>query len=401
MARKKSQALSLISRILGDRSVTWLKPLALIFATTITALSIFRLIRVSSRGGNDWITGDWLIRYADGYVRRGLLGEVAWSVSTIPGLQLIWVVTAMQVLTFGTLAVFSVLLYVKSPPRLSTTLLFVSPAFLAFHFWDFQGGFRKEIFVLAVFAALLWWSTKSFARRRHRTVFLTCWALAPAIFGFVHEAMVFYAPLMLISLWLVGKRLEFSPTALGVTSVFGGILASIPVGLSLVYPGGEIERQAICNSVTSAGFEPNICGAAIGAIAWPLDQAIQVVADAATPLYLWLAAIALAPFVLLRVRRSVIISTLLATTALVPIFIVGADWGRWIHIFIAIATLTIFRLLNDQSGEESFQALNPLAGLAVAGVYTFGWHIPHFAASRWGPEILNIISPLLRGTGYE
>lgn len=376
-----------------------LKILAMVFVIVLTALSIARLVRVSGRGGNAWITGDWLIHYADGYVRRGLLGEVAWVTASALSVELIWVITALQIGSFAALTVFSVLLFITGPPRLSTTLFFISPAFLAFHFWDFPGSFRKEIFVLAIFSGLLWWSTRNLHHSVTRFLFLASWAVAPAVFGFVHEAMVFYAPLMLVALWLVGARISLSPSSLWATTIVGGILSSVPLGLSLLYPGGVEEKEAICMSVVSTGLNPAVCGGAIGAIGWPLDEAVQVVVENATPLYLVLAAFALAPAILLTPHTRVVVAVGFATTALIPIFVVGADWGRWIHIFAAIVSLTLFRLASTGEIERLRPRLTIGPSTLIVAIYGLAWHIPHFAASYWGPGFVNVLRSVVGGAG--
>ena len=373
--------------------------LATTFIILLVAGSIFRLVRVSLSGGNIWITGDWLIRYADGFVRRGLLGEIAWTVSSLPGLSLLWAVTALQIFSFISFATFSILLFLQTTPRASSLLMFVSPAFLAFHFWDLQGGFRKEIFALAVFAFLLWISTQNLNGSMRKTMFLAGWSLAPALFAFVHEALVFFAPLMLIALWLVRSRVGVSAKSLWVTTIVGALLLVVPIVLSLLHPGDERESNLICMSAVSRGFDPSICSGAISALGWTGQEAYEHVAENATPIYALLAAIALLPFLAERRRRGLVVSIGVASLALVPIFVLGADWGRWIHIFVALLTLTVFAVDRRPAGKEVAE-LAPRVTALLLVVFALGWHLPHFAASYWGPQVIDIGRNVLGAFGF-
>jgi len=51
-------------------------------ATTITVLIAgFRLRGIAAVGGHGWVTGDWLINYSAGFIRRGLTGEIIFFIS--------------------------------------------------------------------------------------------------------------------------------------------------------------------------------------------------------------------------------------------------------------------------------------------------------------------------------
>jgi len=40
-------------------------------------------------GGHPWQTGDWLINYQSGFVRRGLIGELFFMLSRLTGLNML------------------------------------------------------------------------------------------------------------------------------------------------------------------------------------------------------------------------------------------------------------------------------------------------------------------------
>ena len=49
---------------------------------------------------NSWITGDWLINYADGIIRRGLSGEILIFLSNIFSLNVLYIVIFIQSILF-------------------------------------------------------------------------------------------------------------------------------------------------------------------------------------------------------------------------------------------------------------------------------------------------------------
>src|SRR5262249_30405052 len=50
-----------------------------------------------------WITGDWLINYSNGFVRRGLIGEISRQLYYAAGLDPISVLVAIKALLYTTL----------------------------------------------------------------------------------------------------------------------------------------------------------------------------------------------------------------------------------------------------------------------------------------------------------
>ncbi len=126
------------------RGLVHLQRLTLAFVAIVAVGAVFRLVRVNSLGGNFWITGDWLIRYADGYVRRGLLGELAWYLALPPGVDLLWAVTALQVMSFTAFAGFSFLLYLKTPPTSPQCYCSFPPRSSLFTSGIFKAAFGKK-----------------------------------------------------------------------------------------------------------------------------------------------------------------------------------------------------------------------------------------------------------------
>ena len=72
--------------------------------------------------------GDWLINYQAGFVRRGLIGEIIFRISSI-GLSITWITLVIQSITYLALGYFTLRLYFLQK-RSSAWLLFLfSPVY--------------------------------------------------------------------------------------------------------------------------------------------------------------------------------------------------------------------------------------------------------------------------------
>ena len=91
--------------------------------------------------------GDWLINYQDGFVRRGLIGQLIYSMSA-DGLSIIWVTYAIQCTIYILLSYYALRLYYSASRSRAWLLIIFSPAFIfLFPFYDPSGWYRKELLV--------------------------------------------------------------------------------------------------------------------------------------------------------------------------------------------------------------------------------------------------------------
>ena len=147
-------------------------------------------------GGHEWKTGDWLINYSDGFIRRGFFGSVIYSLSDF-GAPLLWLTYGIQIAIYYLMFMLVVKLYETSERGLFWLLILFSPAFLLFPFYDFGGGFRKETLVLTLFAyfSLLY---AKFSVDNGKIIWITLFYL---IAGLSHEITIFVLPFFIYLLW--------------------------------------------------------------------------------------------------------------------------------------------------------------------------------------------------------
>lgn len=345
-----------------------------------SALLIFPLLAMLLReysrqiaAGNDgWRTGDWLINYSAGPVRRGMLGSLFLWLNDV-GLPLVWSVFTVQALLYAVLYALVFKLYRATDRRLVWLLLLLNPAFILFPLYDPPGGFRKEIIIFVAFAGLC----LAYATRKYWTQALVAGLLLFVLGCFAHEGNALALPFFLYVIWRGykdGLQDGRKAAAVGVIFTLTGILA---VAFSATYRGDSAIAAGICQSLRARGLDATICD---GAIAW-LDKGTGYGWDAVrTKLGYYLRGyslafcLALAPLSLIKGWRFETKAIfVLGFAGLLPLYFVAVDWGRWIHIFVFFVSCYVMA----EGARNRLQARFEFMPLPFALIYLVSWSIPH------------------------
>lgn len=362
-------------------------------------LMIARLVIRYSVDGDSWQQGEWLINYSAGFIRRGFFGHGVYLIDQaglVPAALTLFVTQVTLVIAF--LIAVTVLL-LRAPLRFETLLVAVSPAFVFFPLWDFQGGLRKDLLLLTGFAWLVVWSGKAITRAGERALYLAAWIVFPAIAVINHEGLAFFLPAMFVVFWAISRQQTFSPRQVWGTIASAFALASIPLFLAIVYSGSEQQADAICQSLVEAGFRERMCWGAVWSLGWSLERGFEQTVFMASWWYLPLGLLALVPFLLFRYSKPLLIGSVAALVAVVPMFFLGGDWGRWIYLVVSIGSLGVLRLTG--SNELSPRVTSPRLSLsrplatALLLVYALAWHLPHAHASGIEPGLINLLEAFL------
>lgn len=304
-----------------------------------------------------WQTGDWLIDYSGGLVRRGISGQVI-SLFASDGSAAITIVVALQTTLAALLFMLVATLYLLTDRSAVWTMLVLSPSFLLFLALDPLGNGRKELLVLVglAIAAL---------GVRVGKPELGLWLAFPIFLlsVFVHEALVVTLPAFL---YLIFKSASMQ-RAWRITAAYGAAGVA-GVSLALLRPGSRSVAEQICAAWKAR--EINDCGGALAALGTPIATEALNLYSLMFPAY-WAylvpGALALIPFFVLRFLPGEWVVVMLITLATIPLFLVAWDYGRW--IFLIAAQLSIISL----SQARSLQPMNlPMYG-AVAYVLLWGF----------------------------
>jgi hypothetical protein len=263
------------------------------------------------------------------------------------------IVLAMQLAAY--LGLFYVVweLVTRSSWGLWISALIISPATLAFQVLNTEGGYRKEILLLAALGLLILLLLR---QKQPSDVWLTiCLSIGGIVTALSHEGLVFFAPYVLAALAI---GLNSVPRALRI-SLLPAIFTLGAFVLAIHHPGNMQMASRICASLgyTATGVWPPPCRGAIAALAG--DQATAragLLIDMKTYHYATLYAVTggLAlipiPFGVIALRKypgakrdlSILAFAAFASIAASSaLFIYADDWGRWIYCHL----VSIFLLL--------------------------------------------------------
>ena len=330
-----------------------------------------------------WITGDWLINYADGFVRRGLIGEVCRQLHVVAGIDPIAALIAFKSVLYATFCSALLLLGARRRIGIVEVALLLSPAMLPFEVYDPLGSGRKEIALLAAFAAYVLihqFISDPDARLVRRWQFWYLLILLPLL-TLIHEGLFFFLPFFLAYSWTRRGALDRdSVTAFGIPYA----AAAVALLVSWVFRGGSGTSAAMCSSIVSMNVDSQVCSGAVAA----LDHYDVYISSHDVARYSGLALLTLIPLFWLATQallasgqRATITAISIACAATLPLYLVSEDWGRWMHITAVLIFLTILACKEVQvplpAGQPAFAA----ACFATICVYVGSWELPHWIHS--------------------
>ena len=343
-----------------------------------------------------WPIAELLINYEGGFVRRGLLGQVALWISR--GLNVPYLRFYAIIFMIATLINFCNLYYLLGDYKkryLPIVLMVVlGPSLLMFPVYDVLAYFRKEILFVSVLlthaSILKLLLAEKIAERSYR-LFCIC-VLSPALVLclLLHELQIFLIPAHLcltVIAFSYRKTLRWS--------VF--LCYVIPVAAFLLvvqFSGTELIAQKILQSWDLQSGQ----GTAIEAIGWTMQRSInlslQIFSDSnSVQQYAlgWVLAV-IVPSVALgctiytrcgsRINLALLIGVLVvAALSTLPLYYIGWDYGRWISITswssVSVALAFPMTLKIGCSSITSSKPRFSLIATSLAIFYVATFALPH------------------------
>lgn len=378
----------------------WTIPrLALAATLSLLAAALFIVLADDFQDSfpNTYVWSDLLIGYQGGFIRRGLLGEIAFLLQPVIGADtfLTLIVAAAYVVT-----AVAVVALVCARFSYAGLLFLLSPAGLLFPANDPAGAYgRRDVFIIGAF--LLSLAAIRFSRPTAALGFLMAIYL---VAGLIHEVSWFYFPLATALL------LNTSARALPVRWMLGAAAACslymlAALGLTVAFKGSTAQADAIASAwqahVPAAYAERNAL-VSIGASA---SGSVKVVVESVLGLpailgYLIAIPLAAVPvLLLLRERRPRLsadplrlMAVFIALAGLTATFLIAADWGRFIHLALIhcfLALLLLPNLLPMPAGAArsrwGLDRASMPGALILAALYAGGWRVAHFTFNFENP----------------
>jgi hypothetical protein len=348
--------------------------------------SIFNLYYAPS-----YAIGDWLINYSQGFVRRGLSGEVILLLGHALHLPLPWTALLIEIPAY---AAFLAGVYRLAAPLRRDVLwycLLFSPASLPFMILNSPNGCRKEVLLFAALAGVL-----LMVRRGLDGVALSLTVTAIlAVLVLSHDALFCCFPYFVAAVALKTGGVRKLARVFALPLVTTGAL----MNLVRTHPGNMALAQGICRSVggrwITVDDTRDLCAGAIRHISWTVQQSRseELRNIHYWPLFLCTGLLSLIPFVAAVVRlyrrdtqrRAVQIiswTAVLCAALSSVLFYLTIDWGRWIHMqLICMLLVTLFAansapsFLPPPSGAAHHASPGTLLRIAAI-LYCTCWTLP-------------------------
>lgn len=346
---------------------------------------IYLVSNINNDKGDFWLSADWLINYSNGFIRRGLSGEILALLANLLNINLINLTSYVQASLMVLFITFSIFLYLKTSHSFVEKMLLCSPAFyIGFSYWTYRAAFRKELLLVTIFATLLLLihplKTKKICANHYLTVAIFFFA----VFAPIHEMIIFYCPFFIFLFVTLYYTHLIDKKIVAAAVVLFSLLSIVALILSYFYHGDNHSWKIICSSLTFEKSD-NFCNGAIYATSQNLAAAIantkyNAIYGDYLIYYPICCLLAFFPFIFvtyaktLPIKKFVIISIIF----IIPLFIVGYDWGRWISTYITLFTLLVFYLIQMQQAYiRPICYKHPMLFFIIFLLYIFSWIIPH------------------------
>jgi len=325
-------------------------------------------------------TGDWLINYDYGFVRRGLIGSLFTIIVKNFNLSysgLVWTIFFIQNIFYILIFYFIQKIYLLNKTNYFNLILFLSPAYILFPYYDFAGGYRKEIIAFLSFAIL----TYSYCKEIKSTKIIWTSLILYIIGLFSHEATIFILPFFIFILLKIKKNnlLSIKKTNTFIILFLTAALISFILSYlsSIDLKKNILIMNNTCKYFISIGFEDKICESAFIFIARTfkenLDEIIYTIYPRLSITFLLFFLSILPVFFSnwIKSKENKLV-TVVGIIFILPLFFIAHDFGRWIHIYI-FCLFTI--ILADKSKHKYNKKIIPTFFLVG---YLLLWSLPHY-----------------------
>jgi hypothetical protein len=314
-----------------------------------------------------WQTGDWLLNYSGGFMRRALVGELIERL-TPHDVSILKVTLVIQLVVLGGIFAATLFLFVRTTRSPAWAMLVLSPAFLLFEYLNPEGAVHKEI--IPVLALALF----SVGYRTERFLAFAVPATALYVLAVMsHETSYFLLPAFLFLVareWLRNPSRRRTLVTLGVVLC---IVVAVGLAISFLFPGGAAQRTAICATFARRGI---VCDQpTLEYLNYDLGASIHELWSRFFPAYwsyLPVIAAGLVPLFAVRFLPRFRWFALVFGLSMVPVFVTGTDWGRWVWTSIACLSLVALAVAEDAELAEMD------VPLYAAAAFCIGWGFWYF-----------------------
>lgn len=361
-----------------DAGRGWFAALSVVIAAYLfLVIGVQRLAESSA-----WITGDWLINYSDGFIRRGLVGEIGRQLHYAAGIDPVWVVVICKACCYAVMCAALLILARRRTTSLAEIVILLSPALLPFEINDPLGSGRKEVFLLAVFMLYVVADEFQQGLPQPPTKQWRFWYLVVTLplLTLIHEGLFFFFPFFFLYAWL--KHDDARREAVGFAVPY--VISVAVMALSWAFRGSSGIAAAMCSSLTSMALNPEMCKGATAA----LERYDVRIGLADMQRYVWLAILTFGPLLWYSAeaisaprRRRFLTGIALACLSTTPLYAASEDWGRWLHVAGMLVFMTALACKDVNIHLPARRPALAVPVFAAIAIFAFSWQLPHWIHS--------------------
>ena len=155
------------------------------FIYLILGIYVYSLLQINEFP-QKYVFTEWLINYQGGFIRRGLLGELIFNLSTKLNVEIKYLILIVQLLFYTIYFIFYYFLFSKIKINFFWILIIFSPILFAYPLIELMSLGRKDILIISFFLIYSSINYKSLNSLYFSFIFFF------GISTFVHEITFFY-----------------------------------------------------------------------------------------------------------------------------------------------------------------------------------------------------------------
>lgn len=312
-----------------------------------------------------WKIGEYLVNYDHGIIRRGLIGNLFIPIGRFFDLPALYI--SYYVFIFSNIIMFFIFyivrkLYLLNTVNIGSFMLLYSPLYILFPFYCFQVAYRKEILIYLSFSILAYafaFGVKKINQfKPNKYIWISFFIFFISLFS--HETTIFTLPFFLFLIYKIKKKnlITYNKAKLYYALFFTATLLAL---LLSFYLSTDLERNLLisnqlCSDLLEYGFAKQMCIPLSSGIAKNTIDYINLTSSFYIFLlknYFLLFFIFLVPIFIsnwIKVFENKLLM-IIGFMALIPLFILATDWGRWFNIYVFL----IFTLILSEGVNIEFK----------------------------------------------
>lgn len=324
---------------------------------------------------------DWLINYQAGFVRRGLIGEIFYQISDFFKFRLDILILFFVLILFTIfyLNFFNIIKKIKI--KIIDLFIILSPISFFYTAFEQKASGRKEIIFLSLFSLFILIIKKISPKHQ---IFLII--LLTTITSLTHSGLIFYNIYFLALFICFNYKIGIKKTILFSTPfIFFSLIILFLISTNSTI--SELELDVICNSIIE--YLPN-CGKGdyVTTLTWGLKNNFvgfkSLWLSTNYIIFYFFSFIFCFSAFLYTSNKSKIYNfnffyiIIICLVSTLPLYAIGADYGRYLHISYVASILIYYFLLSEKiiKRENTFLNLSKLIIIPILIVYSFTFTVP-------------------------